>query len=168
MYLVLTCFQLENNYLICFDLIDIDELSAKFLLELLENYEDVHIELERKLGIEYAESYKDYDETVDKISKWWKENKAEVRKRKAQVLDKEKDNLRTEKEFFHGKIARDFDSLDSEQSVIVDDLERHSFVAKNLIPTFSLRLRSIFKRKMMSRLKYLRYSFRNVDKQSLF
>ena len=97
---------------------DIDEIenSAGLLRELLETYEDVHIALESELGDRYAESYKDYDENVEKISKWLKESKAEVRRRKAQVLDREKEKLRVEEEFFRSRIARDLESLDLEKS----------------------------------------------------
>ena len=128
---------LEENEISEFFDIDEIENSAGLLRELLETYEDVHIALESELGDRYAESYKDYDENVEKISKWLKESKAEVRRRKAQVLDREKEKLRVEEEFFRSRIARDLDSLDLEKSVFVDDLERHTSVAKDLIRSYS-------------------------------
>ena len=128
---------LEENEISEFFDIDEIENSAGLLRELLETYEDVHIALESELGDRYAESYKDYDENVEKISKWLKESKAEVRRRKAQVLDREKEKLRVEEEFFRSRIARDLESLDLEKSVFVDDLERHTSVAKDLIRSYS-------------------------------
>ena len=118
---------------------DIDEIenSAGLLRELLETYEDVHIALESELGDRYAESYKDYDENVEKISKWLKESKAEVRRRKAQVLDREKEKLRVEEEFFRSRISRDLGSLDLEDTKFIEDLERHTYVAKELLKSYS-------------------------------
>ena len=127
----------ENDISEFFDLDEI-ESSAGSLRELLENFEGLHIELKRELEDKvYSETYKDYDETISKISKWLKDSKAEIRKRKSQVLDREKDKLRVEEEFFRSRISRDLDSLEAEKSVFIDDLERHAFAAKDLMKSYS-------------------------------
>ena len=127
----------ENEISEFFDLDEI-ESSAGSLREYLEQYEDLHIELKRKLEDNaYNETYEDYDENITKISKWLKDSKAEIRRRKSLVLDREKDKLRVEEEFFRSRIARDLDSLEAEKSVFVDDLERHAFAAKDLMKSYS-------------------------------
>ena len=84
-----------------------------------------------------SETYDDYEEPITKISKWLEDSKAEIRRRKSLVLDREKDKLRVEEEFFRSRIARDLDSLEAEKSVFVDDLERHAFAAKDLMKSYS-------------------------------
>ena len=77
----------ENEISEFFDLEEI-EGSAGSLRDLLESYEDLHIELRNELGdSDYSETYKHYDETMQKISQWLKDSKAEIRRRKSQVLD---------------------------------------------------------------------------------
>ena len=121
------------------ELFDVEEIesSAGLLRELLESYEDVHIELERELGDDYGESYKDYADTIAKVTKWLKDSKIEARKRKSEVLGREKAKLRVEEEFFRSRIARDLASLESEKSEFIDDLERHTFVAGDLMKSYS-------------------------------
>ena len=119
---------------------DIEEIegSAGSLRELLESYEDLHMELRNELGdSDYSDSYKYYDETMQKISQWLKDSKAEIRRRKSQVLDREKDKLRVEEEFFRSRISRDLESLEAEKSVFIEDLERHAFVARDLMKSYS-------------------------------
>ena len=74
---------------------------------------------------------------MQQISQWLKDSKAEIRRRKSQVLDREKDKLRVEEEFFRSRISRDLDSLEAEKSVFIDDLERHAFVARDLMKSYS-------------------------------
>ena len=127
----------ENKISEFFDLNEI-ESAAGFLRELLESFEDVHIELSRELGNEdYSKEYEKYDQTIKKISDWLKDSKAEIRRRKSQVLEKDKDKLRVEEEFFRSRISRDLGSLDLEDTKFIEDLERHTYVAKELLKSYS-------------------------------
>ena len=60
--------------------------------ELLESYEDLHVDLKRDLGDEvHAETYEYYADTILRMEQWLKQSKVEIRKRKVKVLNKDRD-----------------------------------------------------------------------------
>ena len=101
--------------------------------ELSDNFEDVHLVLARKLGDKYKETYPNYTETMDKVDTWLTESRAETRKRKREAVKSSLNKLRIEEEFFRSRISRDLEGLESEQAEFVEDFERHTFTAKELI-----------------------------------
>ena len=120
-----------------FDLDEIDG-SIRELRELLESYEDLHIELKGELGDqEYSETYDEYSKNVQKMEEWLKKSRTEVRSRKQKFLCKGRDSLRIEEEFFRSRITRDLESLEKENSSFVEDLERHTSIARELIRSYA-------------------------------
>ena len=127
----------EENVLV--ELFDVDEIqsSERLLRELSDSYEDVNIALRRELGGDYDAQYPDYNTIMQKIDTWLKDSRTETRNRKQSVIQSGLAKLRIEEEFFRSRIARDLASLDAEQAEFVEDFERHTFAAKELMQAYS-------------------------------
>ena len=121
------------------DLFDIEEIEGSVgqLRELSDSYEDLHIKLNREFGTAYKTMYPDYDKTMQDIDSWLKLSRVEVRARKKLASESGRDKLRIEEEFFRSRIAREIACLDAENSNFVEDLERHTFVAQDLLKAYS-------------------------------
>ena len=133
----------ENQLSLFYDVEEINEGLEK-MRELLQEFEDVHVELRRELGdAEYEKTYTEFKKSRDHMMTWLKNAKSERSKFKKGSSEKILEILRTEEKFVRKDILRELDNINDEKPVLVEDYERQISVAENLLVRYSEVFRKI-------------------------
>ena len=86
----------EYEFELLFSIEEIETGIIEFK-KLIENYEEIHIGLNRELGDNYENTYEDFNKKVKKMTEWVRNAKLEIKKRKIEKEEKE-EQLRKEEE----------------------------------------------------------------------
>ena len=121
------------------ELLDVEELddSVQDLKNLQQDYEEVHVKLQRQFGDEYSQKYNKFDENALIMMNWLKVAKRQLRTLKSKSGERVLDELRVEEKFVSKRIGRELQNVLHDPSTLVEDLERHVNVAENLVIEYS-------------------------------
>ena len=125
-------FMADNDFDLFFDDTEIDEAIKEFS-RLVDSFEDVHVELKRELGEQYAMTYGYYDDELKGMTGWVKVARRESKDKKVSKASKEseddmkrqQDKLRTEEKYLRDRIARELETYEHENSSFVEDIEKN-------------------------------------------
>ena len=134
----------EYELSLLYDVVDVEE-GIREARQLAESYEEIHVKLKQELGDEdYNENYSGYDAQISKITDWIRDAKLEIRKKKESRSNeaeqeklegsiKEIYKLRVEVKYLERRIKSEIARMYAENSVFVDDVEKHFNIAQRFI-----------------------------------
>ena len=128
----------ENDFDLFFDVEEV-QMAIVESRNILQEYEDVHVELENELGLEaYTEKYQtEYSKNRATMMDWIKSAKMESNTRKKNFCNQIFDKLRAEESLLSKRISLELQNFDGDCPPLIEGHERQLAVAEQLISDYT-------------------------------
>ena len=133
----------ENDITLFFDLEE-SQIAIERARNILQEYEDVHVELENELGNEeYPARYPTHTQTRTSMLSWIKNAKVKSTQFKKGFSKQISDGFKAEEQFLYKRITLELQNLEHETPILLQDHEHQLSVAEQLISEYTDLFRKI-------------------------
>ena len=133
----------ENDLTLFFDLEEVKNAIER-ARNILQEFEDVHVELKNELGSEeYPKRYTHYTHVRSTMMSWIKNARLASNEFKKQFSEQKSEGLKAEERFLYKRITVEIENLEAENPLLLQDHERQLSVAEQLISEYTDLFRKI-------------------------
>ena len=127
----------ESDLNLFFDVEEI-QIAIEKCRNILQEYEDVHVELKNELGTEnYIDRYTEYTKIRASMMTWIKNAKLDIGIRRKNFSEQRFVGLRSEEQFLRKRINLELQNFESEIPILLEGHERQLAVAEQLISEYT-------------------------------